>query len=257
MRNRPAYGQNSVDSALLLVHILRDQGVVTVSQAAELLGVARSTAHRLLAMLVYRDFAMENDDHKYLPGPALYVSAVERRPTGQYNTFLRPVMTEICAQTGETVHAAVRTGRWVRFIATVESSQVIRVGDRRGVALPARQTATGRAILSELSPPQLQVLYQKPGNDSEAKLSNPQWQRLLREMELTRHRGYAVNEEDTEDGLSAVGVGVRHDGGGIAVALSVAGPSNRMCGVMIGEIGTYLIETTQTVRIPSTADPAP
>lgn len=250
MRNRPAYGQSSVDNALLLLHILRDQGIVTVSQAAELLGVARSTAHRLLAMLVYRDFAVENEEHKYLPGPALYVAAVANRPTGEYNAHLRPVMTVIAAETGETVQLAVRTGRWVRFIATVESAQAIRVGDRRGVALPARLTSTGRAMLAELAPQQLRALYQSPGNDGEARLGNAQWQRLVRELELTRHRGYAVNAEDTEAGLTAVGIGVRDTNGAVGAALSVAGPATRVGGARVREIGEYLLQQAELLRLP-------
>ncbi|BDH55442.1 IclR family transcriptional regulator [Tsukamurella sp. PLM1] len=251
MRNRPAYGQSSVDNALLLLHILRDQGIVSVSQAAELLGVARSTAHRLLAMLVYRDFAVENDENKYVPGPSLYVAAVEHRPTGEYNTHLRPVMTRIATETGETVQLAVRTGRWVRFIATVESAQAIRVGDRRGVALPARLTAAGRAILAELSPPHLRSLYQTPGNDGEAGLSNPQWQRLGRELELTRHRGYAVNAGDTEEGLHAIGIAVRAADGSVGAALAVAGPATRLGEGRIAQIGAYLLTQADHLRLPA------
>lgn len=255
MRNRPTYGQSSVDNALLLLHILRDQGVVTVSQAAELLGVARSTAHRLLAMLVYRDFAVENEDHKYLPGPSLYVAAVENRPTGEYNRRLRPIMSSICADTGETVQLAVRTGRWVRFIATVESSQTIRVGDRRGVALPARLTATGRAMLVDLSPAHLRRLYQGQGNDTEAGLGDAHWQRLLRDVESTRHRGFAVNDEDTESDLVAVGIGVRDADGRIGAALSVAAPKTRLGNSRVRDLGDYLLGRADALRLPAVHDP--
>lgn len=254
MRNRPTYGLSSVDNALLLLHILRGQGVVTVSQAAELLGVARSTAHRLLAMLVYRDFAVENEDHKYLPGPSLYLAAVESRPTGEYNRHLRPVMSSICTDTGETVQLAVRTGRWVRFIATVESTQAIRVGDRRGVALPARLTATGRAMLAELSPAHLRRLYQGQGNDAEAGLGDVQWQRLLRELDATRHRGFAVNDEETESDLVAVGIGVRDAAGRIGAALAVAGPKTRLRDRRIHELGDYLLGRSGALRLPAVQD---
>lgn len=256
-----------MDNALLLLHILRDQGVVTVSQAAELLGVARSTAHRLLAMLVYRDFAVENEDHKYLPGPSLYVSAVENRPTGEYNARLRPIMSTICADTGETVQLAVRSGRWVRFISTVESTQTIRVGDRRGVALPARLTATGRAILADLPPAHLRQLYQEQGrgdgqgngpgqgSDPEARIGDAQWARLVRELELTRHRGYAVNAEATESDLVAVGIAVRDGEGRVAAAVSVAGPKTRVGEQRIREIGEYLVSKANLLRL--TPEPVP
>src|SRR2546423_6794422 len=71
MKNKPPYALQSVDHALQLVQILRDNGSLRISEAAQELGTARSTAHRLLAMLVYRDFAVQDEARNYLPGPAL------------------------------------------------------------------------------------------------------------------------------------------------------------------------------------------
>ena len=58
-KTRPAYAIDSVDHALRLAAMLQLEGALTVSEAADRLGVARSTAHRVLAMLVYRDFAVQ------------------------------------------------------------------------------------------------------------------------------------------------------------------------------------------------------
>lgn len=71
MKNRPAYAIESVDNALRVLQLLRDSGQVRVCDVAAEIGTARSTAHRLLAMLVYRDFAVQAEDRSYRPGPAL------------------------------------------------------------------------------------------------------------------------------------------------------------------------------------------
>jgi len=55
---RPAYLLESVDNALKLLQMLRDVGALRLKEAAEELHIAPSTAHRLLAMLVYRGFAV-------------------------------------------------------------------------------------------------------------------------------------------------------------------------------------------------------
>ena len=75
---RPAYLLESVDNALRLLQMLRDVGAVRLNQAATELGIARSTAHRLLAMLVYRGFAVQDEKRTYHPGPAMGAA----RPTG-------------------------------------------------------------------------------------------------------------------------------------------------------------------------------
>ena len=68
MRNKPSYALTSVDNALRLVQLLRDQGRLRVTDAAAELDVAPSTAHRLLGMLVYRGFAIQDDGRATFPG---------------------------------------------------------------------------------------------------------------------------------------------------------------------------------------------
>ena len=55
MQNEPPYPLQSVDNALRLAQLLQTEGSLRLTDAAARLNVAPSTAHRLLAMLVYRD----------------------------------------------------------------------------------------------------------------------------------------------------------------------------------------------------------
>jgi DNA-binding IclR family transcriptional regulator len=232
VKNRPAYALGSVDNVLLLLHLLRDHGKIKVSEAARELGIARSTAHRLLAMLVYRDFAVQDDDHNYLPGPFLSSGFGGGPPVRELRGIARPYMDTLCERVQETVNLMVRVGSEVRFLASVESSQILHVGDRRGTILPAHHASGGKALLAELSVERLRELY-GPGDGTGEEdprrrtLTEAQWTGLLRELEVLRARGYGLNHEETEQGVSAIGRVVR-DGRGEAVgALSVAVPSAR------------------------------
>ena len=60
----------SVDAALRLLQMLGRDGQLRVTDAADELGVAASTAHRLLSTLRYRGFAVQAGDRTYRPGPA-------------------------------------------------------------------------------------------------------------------------------------------------------------------------------------------
>jgi DNA-binding IclR family transcriptional regulator len=71
LKTPPPYAITSVDHALRTAIMLQLEGGLTVSQVAERLGVARSTAHRLLAMLAYRDFAVQDENRVYRAGPVL------------------------------------------------------------------------------------------------------------------------------------------------------------------------------------------
>lgn len=231
MKNKPPYALTSVDNALLLLQMLRDQGGLRVSEAAEELGIARSTAHRLLSMLVYRDFAIQDDRRTYVPGPALAANQVAGHPNQQLRKALFPHMDALCERVQETVHLMVRVGSQTRFLASVESTQILHVGDRRGTILPAHLSSGGKALLAELERTQLEQLY-RPGEpdrqlSNRQQLSNQEWKTLLRELKAAQETGYAVNRERTEDGVSAIGMCV-HGGSGQAVgALSVAAPAAR------------------------------
>jgi DNA-binding IclR family transcriptional regulator len=226
MKNRPAYALESVDNALRLLQTLRDQGSLRVSQAAEELHIARSTAHRLLSMLVYRDFAVRGEDHTYRPGPAMSAPQLRGRPLQELRRLLYPYMETLSERVAETVNLMVRVGSQTRFLASVESVQLLHVGDRQGTILPAWRSSGGKALLAELSDSQVVELLQ-PDTDAHAQISKKERAALFAELRSVRSQGYAVNNEGTETGVCAVGMCVRDPGGAAVAALSISLPSVR------------------------------
>lgn len=225
MKNKPPYALSSVDNALLLLQLLRDQGGLRVSDAAEELGIARSTAHRLLSMLVYRDFAIQDDNRTYVPGPALAAGRVSGRPNQLLRRAVHPHMDALCERVQETVNLLVRVGTQTRFLASVESTRLLHVGDRQGGVLSAHLSSGGKALLAELAQDQLEQLYRREGDAD--RLSEKDWKALLRELRLVRKQGYSINRDKTETGVSAVGAVLRDASGETVAAFSVSVPSAR------------------------------
>ncbi|NMH97509.1 IclR family transcriptional regulator domain-containing protein [Pseudonocardia acidicola] len=218
MRNQPAYAITSVDHALRLARILQVEGPLRVSEAAERLGIARSTAHRLLAMLVYRDFAVQDDERRYRAGPALRPASVTPEPVTVLRGVALPHLRALVERTGETANLQVLVGTVIRFVATVESEQVLRVGDREGRELPAHLVSGGKALLAALAPSEV---------DARCAAGGPDRAVLARELELIRERGFAINDQLTEPGVMAVGMAVRDPHGVPLAGVSVSLPSVR------------------------------
>jgi IclR family acetate operon transcriptional repressor len=227
VKNRPPYAIESVDNALRLLQVLRDSGQVRVSDAAAELGIARSTAHRLLSMLVYRDFAVRTDDHVYLPGPALSAPPLRGEPAQHLRQLLRPHMEALCDRVAETVNLTVRLGTQTRFLHTVECAQVLRVGDRQGTILPAWRTSGGKVLLAELPDAQLTAVLRATSGRGPDRLADGERRALVAELRGIRERGYAENLEESESGVCAVGMCVRDGAGEAVAALSVSAPSVR------------------------------
>lgn len=224
LKTPPPYPIASVDHALRAATILQLEGGATVAQLAERLGVARSTAHRLLAMLVYRDFAVRGEDRVYRAGPVLELAAHSQSLVSRLRTVALPHLHRVVDLLDETTNLIVRTGETVRFIASVECRQALRVGSREGMVFPAHRTTAGLLMLAELPDEELAELYSaEPDRPSD----RPDPAQLRTELRRLRRNGFAVNRERSERGLVAVGVPVRDEDGTALAGLSVSMPSVR------------------------------
>ncbi|MER7792079.1 IclR family transcriptional regulator [Streptomyces sp. NPDC097640] len=219
MKNEPPYPITSVDHALHLATLLQQEGPLRVSDAAERLGVSPSTAHRLLAMLVYRGFAEQRPDRRYQAGDVLRPAAASRAPVALLRQVALPHLHDLVDHVRESVNLVVLAGTEARFIASVECDQVLRVGSREGRTLPAHLTSGGKAVLAALPPEEVAALY---GGSDDVGLP-----RLRRELALVRKRGFAINDQRTETGLTALATAIRDASGAPVAAAAIAMPTAR------------------------------
>ncbi|GGV40437.1 IclR family transcriptional regulator [Streptomyces griseoflavus] len=226
LKTPPPYPIASVDHALRAATILQMEGGATVSEMAERLGVARSTAHRLLAMLVYRDFAVQGEDRVYRAGPVLELAAHSQSLVSRLRAAALPHLRRVVDLLDETTNLIVRTGDTARFIASVESRQALRVGSREGMVFPAHRTTAGLLLLAGLSEEELDEVY-APERYRDRPGDRPDLARLRSELARLRRNGFAVNQERSERGLVAVGVPVRDRDGTALAGLSVSMPGAR------------------------------
>ena len=226
----PAYPIASVDNALRLLRLFRDQPRVRLSEASEHLGVAHSTAHRLMAMLAYHGFVrQEPDSRAYVAGPALVEIGLAAVRQLDIRRHARPALEALAGSLGETVHLAVLEGSNVRYLDAVESSRALRVASRTGSALAANCTASGKAMLAALPDAEVSALF--AGHQALTALTSrsiTSRSRLLAELRHIRDRGWAVNQEESEEGVASVAVAVLGPQQVPVAARAVSAPVARM-----------------------------
>ncbi|MEV8517202.1 IclR family transcriptional regulator [Dactylosporangium sp. NPDC051484] len=226
LKSRPAYAIASVDNALRIAAALQLEGPLTVSEVAARLNVATSTAHRLLQMLVYRDFAVQDDNRRYRVGPVLELSRHSPSLASRLRAAALPQLRRVVDRLDESANLAIRSGATVRFIASVESSQALRVGSREGMVFPAHRTTAGLLLLAELSDEDLAELYGSPGDANRA-TEHVHPATLRSELAAVRRSGVAVNRGRSERGITAVGVPVRDANGTTVAGIAVSMPDTR------------------------------
>ena len=251
----PAYAVTSVDHALRLATMLQVEGALTVTEAATRLGVAPSTAHRLLAMLVYRDFAVQAADRRYLPGPVLQLPARPEMGSARLREAALPHLRRLTAALGESTNVIIRVDDAARFVASVEAAQALRVGNREGMIFPAHRVTGGLVLLAELTTAQLDELYARPGC-----LEQPDRGWLRSQLRRVRQRGFALNQGHSERGVHAIGVLLRDPDGMPLGGVSASLPSVRYDSRRLPQLVESLQVTAAAIRrdlTPATAASPP
>lgn len=216
----------AVDRTLRLVDLLRERGSLSVKETAEVLGVAPSTAHRMLATFVLRGFAARTGDRRYRAGPALVPERAHGPSVSQLRRAAETPLHALADRLGETVQLMVRRGGNIVFVDGVEADAVLRVTARQGDQMPAFASAGGKAILAEMSNADLEELYRN---------GLPPWPtspigslaRLRRAMADVRRAGFGTNFEETESGVVGLGVAVHGPAAQAVAAITTAIPASR------------------------------
>jgi IclR family acetate operon transcriptional repressor len=237
--DKPIYPIGSVDSAMRLLLMIGERDRVRIAEAAKELGVARSTAHRLMQMLLYHGFVRQDPESKaYVAGPRLIGLGVQLVRKLDVRTIARPYMEALAAEVSETVHLfALQPERGVLCLDSVEGPRGLRVGARTGLYLPAFASASGRAILSTLPEEDVREMYRSPRLPKHEECTIGLRTELLERLDTARSLGYAVQRNESEPGVSAVSAPLRVGDGIASFAIAVALPTERLADEMLPSLG--------------------
>lgn len=206
---KPRYAIESVDRALRVLHLLRDTGSLRIADVCAKLDITASTAHRIMAMLVYQGFAVQDESHRYLAGPALGAPVMMSKRTDALVRIAEPIIEQLAAQTDELINLSIRVGVHTRVLLTASSRSISDEDDRTGHVYPAHPSASGRALLALESPALIERLYRgRAAKFNGSELSDGDFRELTEELERTRRRGFAVSDEEVQRRVAAVAVPV-------------------------------------------------
>jgi len=220
---------------------------VSVSAAAADLGVARSTAHRMLGTLLAEGFVSQDPVTKaYGPGRRMLQVGLSALRNLDVRSAARPELERLRDELGETVHLVLLEGAHILFVDSVESNRAVRVGSRTGMQMAAHCTAAGKAILAALPADALEeYLAALPPAMTPRSLTDRDAVRA--ELEQIAERGWATNFEESEDGLSAVAAAIPEPSGVARSSLTVSLPAERLPPERAPEIAEAVVEAAQAV----------
>ena len=216
-----------VHATLAVLDLLAAQPQLGLSDIARELGVAKSTLHRILAVLVERGWAVRDTEGLFSLGIRALRLGSSSADLPIVKAF-RTVAAEFLTRHDETIALAVLDGSESLFLALEETSQPIRLVTHVGSKTPAFASASGRVVLASHPPAAVAALF------GGRLLVTPTGRRLNGVAELqtileeVRERAYAENHGETADGLYAASVPVVNGEGVTIAALTTCIPVSRM-----------------------------
>jgi len=216
-----------VKATVLLSELGRHRQGITVAELAQAVGMTRPTAFRLLLSLEQTGF-VDRVDNRYMLGWQMarlgrladpYTGAVAR---------IQPILDECAGKLNETLtFVMVRGETDHEVIAEASGSRYLTSNQYLGGTYPLHASATGKLILAELSDDKIAAILPRKLESYTAHTLTSR-DALLKELQQIRKQGYAVIEDELEEGLFAAGCPVRDPAGVLIGILTVNGPTQRL-----------------------------
>jgi len=220
-----------------------------LSEIADSLGLAPSSAHRLLATLQSEGLVeQEPRSHRYLISAAIIGLAM--RPLldeDRLRNLARPILEELRQRTGETVHLATLRGADVVTVEQLESSQTLLVRHPRGMILPAHATAVGKALVAYHPEIESALIAEGLRRLTPYTVINPE--HFQAELRFVRDEGYARNERQRLPDTAGVASPVFDGGPRPVAAIGISGPASRVHGDVIPALGAAVCQAAEHLSL--------
>lgn len=199
---------------------------LTLSEVAEAVGLARATARRILLTLVELGYAEQRGRNFSLLPKTLdlgyaYLSSL-RLPN-----LAEPYMEKLVAEVHESSSMSVLDGHDVVYVARVPTSRIMTISLAVGSRLPAYPTSMGRVLLAGLSDEDLDRYL------ASVKFA-PLTGRTITDAGLVRSaidkvrsQGYALVDQELEDGVRSVAAPIIGSRGRVLAALNISCHASR------------------------------
>lgn len=152
-----------VENTLALLEFFAErQQPATLADVVQRMGWPRSSAFNILSTLLERGYLYEPHARGgFYPTPRLLQMALVIAEGEPLPAPLARAMHRVAEETGETALVSAPSGLYAVYLDVVESKAVVRYAARPGIRVPLHATASGQALLSQLSPQDLGVLLRK------------------------------------------------------------------------------------------------
>lgn len=229
MEDKKYHQINSLEKGMKILESIIEHGELTVTGAANILGINRASSHRFISTLRDLGYVRKNQHNNYEATFKVLEYGMKQADHFEIRRVAKPLMRELAAAFEETVNLGILDRNRITYLDKVESRELLRMDTGVGTTCQAYVSALGKAILAFL-PEAEQNAYLERMDLSEMFTPNTitSLDKLRKNLGRVRRRGYAVDNEELAEGLYCVGAPIFDFKAYPVYAVSISGPARRI-----------------------------
>jgi DNA-binding IclR family transcriptional regulator len=240
----------TIERAAFIFDILRQYpNGLSLGELAHKAQLPKGTAHRLLSSMAYFDLIRQETTTKnYHLGfklvdlGNLLLSQIDLRSQA------RPFLINLSETVKETVHLVVLDRDKALYVDKVDLHPKVsglQMVSRLGSRISLHCSSVGKILLAYMEKSEAEKLISGSALARRTANTITDPQKLMQHLAVIRANGYAIDDEENEEGIRCVAAPIRNGSGRVEAAVSISGPTTR--------ITTERIETDLKIRIRETA----
>ena len=233
----------SVSRALdIIAFVGEKKGGLGVTEIANQMDINKSSVYRILSTLVQYGYIEQEEEtsryklgYKFLEVSSRLLESIDIRK----EAF--PYLQQLENETNEVIHLVVYDQGEVVYIEKLDGGETLRMHSKVGKRAPMHCTSVGKAILAHLPDEVVLDVLSRKGMPAHTSYTITNQEQFLKELQFVRERGYALDNEENEYGITCIAVPLFDHTGKVISAMSISGPSMRMTEERLRLLSTCLI----------------
>ena len=223
-------------------------GGTSLQQLCAATGLAKSTAHRMLASLVEMGYVVQDSfTTRYRLTLKLFELGSAVVNDMDILAVARPHLDRLSRQTGEAVHLVLRDGADIVYLYKAEALGVRRMSSQVGLRAPMYCTGVGKAILATLPPAEVQSVWDSSAIHRITEHTIVDFSQLCEQLRAVRQKGFAIDDEENELGIRCVAVALPGPGGKAEAAFSLSSLVPHMSEERIAQLAQMSLSTRDAI----------
>jgi IclR family acetate operon transcriptional repressor len=219
----------------------------SLESVAAVTGLPKPTVHRILAGLARRGYVVAIGRGLYAPGAQLLMLLGRTHGSLGYPRVARPYLVQLQSLTRHTIHFGLLVGGEVVYVDKLEANRQDRLTSMVGMRLALHATAIGKVILAHLPDASRDALLASTPLTPYTRHTVTNRARLQSGLTLIRRQGFALDNEENEDGVRCVSAPVFGHRGDVVGAISVSGRAQLFSASQASKFSSAVIATANRI----------